>query len=50
MYFNCIFIRTIISFSVRPAESTGHDFGGVASKLKSASNDSARGFHSDGQP
>ncbi len=45
MYFSCLLIRNIISFSVRPAESPGHDVGSVVSKLKRSSRNSARGSH-----
>ena len=45
MYPSCLLIRNIISFSVRPAESLGHDVGSVASKLKRSSLNSALGFH-----
>ncbi len=45
MYVRCLLIRNIISFSVRPAESPGHDVGSVVSKLKRSSLSSALGFH-----
>ena len=45
MYFSCLLIRNIISFSVRPAESPGHNVGSVVSKHKRSSLNSALGFH-----
>jgi len=45
MYLSCLLIWNIISFSVRPAESPGHNVGSGVSKHKRSALNSALGFH-----